>query len=259
MTITGGERIRAAFVEESLDNLDGAESQLLQFAAGELGVETVVVTVFRAVHSIKGSAGSFGFDNLQVLAHQFEDLLDHVREGTTILGPELTDLSLLCLDQLRDQLRGSTPDIGPSASQRDLVASLRRHLRGRAPQKFVENPSQGEGSRRWRIELQPHQDSLVGGIDPLMILDLLSGMGKMSVECSVEKLPDLESLDPEICHLSWVVELSGDISENEVNSNLSLVEENCEYSVTEIPRTVTNSAVESSRACSRRYFDRTIG
>jgi two-component system chemotaxis sensor kinase CheA len=58
--------------------------------------------VFRAIHSIKGGAGAFGFDRLVSFAHAFETMLDLMREGKVELTPELVSLSVRGGDVLAD-------------------------------------------------------------------------------------------------------------------------------------------------------------
>ena len=66
------------FYEESFENLEAMETGLLALDLGTPDAE-VVNTVFRAAHSIKGGAGTFGFTNISDFTHVLETLLDDVR------------------------------------------------------------------------------------------------------------------------------------------------------------------------------------
>ena len=67
------------FFEESLEGLDAMETALL--ALDEGGDKELVHTIFRAAHSIKGGAATFGFPEMAAFTHEAESLLDEVRDG----------------------------------------------------------------------------------------------------------------------------------------------------------------------------------
>ena len=69
------------FFEESFEGLDVMESQLLDLQPQEVDAESVN-TIFRAAHSIKGGAGTFGFMQVSEFTHVVETLLDEIRSGT---------------------------------------------------------------------------------------------------------------------------------------------------------------------------------
>ena len=67
----------------------------------------IVDAVFRAVHSIKGGAGSFCFSRTVQLAHQFETALDLVRSGERFLDQAKILLLLRTADRLEDELQSA--------------------------------------------------------------------------------------------------------------------------------------------------------
>ena len=77
------QRCHATFFEESREGLDAMEAGLLALEDGQHDPE-VINSVFRAAHSIKGGAGTFGFDAIAGLTHVLETLLDELRAGTFI-------------------------------------------------------------------------------------------------------------------------------------------------------------------------------
>lgn len=108
------EEIQAIFFAECEESLAAAEAGLAACKAGTQDDDTVNA-VFRAVHSIKGGAGAFGYVALQAFTHIFETLLSDVREGTVPLSDTLNDLLLRALDTLSDHVSaarglGEVPD-----------------------------------------------------------------------------------------------------------------------------------------------------
>ncbi len=81
------------FYEETAEHLATMEELLLALDVGEPDQEDLNA-IFRAVHSIKGGAGTFGFKEMTDVAHVFESVLDRVRKSTLETTTEMIDLFL---------------------------------------------------------------------------------------------------------------------------------------------------------------------
>ena len=79
------------FFEESFEGLDIMESELLDMDPADVDDETVN-NIFRAAHSIKGGAGTFGFMPVSEFTHVLETLLDEIRSGKRSMEPRYVDL-----------------------------------------------------------------------------------------------------------------------------------------------------------------------
>ncbi len=123
------------FIEESLENLDGAERLLLEMEQGLQ--EDAIHAVFRSVHSVKGASGFFGFDNIQALSHAAENLMDRVRLGQVEAGSALADVLLQSIDRLRNMIR--SPDFGRGAEVGELLESLQAMASGKPGTKAAED------------------------------------------------------------------------------------------------------------------------
>lgn len=88
------------FLTEARDLLDTAGEGLLGLERSG-GDPELVNTVFRAVHTLKGTSGLFEVAPLTALVHAGEDLLDAVRDQRLPLTGEMVDLLLSALDQTR--------------------------------------------------------------------------------------------------------------------------------------------------------------
>ncbi|QTP55346.1 chemotaxis protein CheA [Billgrantia sulfidoxydans] len=101
------------FFEEAEELLADMERYLLELDVEAPDTEHLNA-IFRAAHSIKGGAGTFGFDVLQKTTHLFENLLDHTRKGELKLRRDIVDTFLETKDMLSDQLdayrNGDEPD-----------------------------------------------------------------------------------------------------------------------------------------------------
>jgi chemotaxis protein histidine kinase CheA len=75
------EQARQSFLQESAELLEEMESILLDAEADNITAEQLGA-LFRAMHTIKGSAGLFGLEDIVHFTHQVEDLLDQLRDGS---------------------------------------------------------------------------------------------------------------------------------------------------------------------------------
>ncbi|MFP1682536.1 chemotaxis protein CheA [Alloalcanivorax sp. C16-1] len=114
------------FFEEADELLAEMETHLLDLDVDQPDQERLNA-IFRAAHSIKGGAGTFGFEALQRTTHLLENLLDHARRGELQLRRDIVDTFLEAKDMLNDQLdayrQGGEPD--PEALER-ICETLRR-------------------------------------------------------------------------------------------------------------------------------------
>jgi two-component system chemotaxis sensor kinase CheA len=88
------------FFEEAGEHLANMESLLLALDVERPDAEQLNA-IFRAAHSIKGSAGTFGFTDLAEVTHILENLLDRVRKGELTLRDEMIDAFLDAGDVLK--------------------------------------------------------------------------------------------------------------------------------------------------------------
>tara|TARA_R110001606_G_scaffold337046_1_gene485007 strand:+ start:11108 stop:13198 length:2091 start_codon:yes stop_codon:yes gene_type:complete len=114
------------FFEEAEELLGDMEAHLLDLNVDDPDVEQLNA-IFRAAHSIKGGAGTFGFEALLRTTHLLENLLDHARRGRIALRRDIVDTFLEAKDMLNDQLdayrQGTEPD--PEALER-ICETLRK-------------------------------------------------------------------------------------------------------------------------------------
>ena len=73
-------QFHAIFFEECSEGIEAMESGLLKLVEGDTDTD-LINTIFRAAHSIKGGAGTFGFNDISEFTHGMETMLDEMREG----------------------------------------------------------------------------------------------------------------------------------------------------------------------------------
>jgi two-component system chemotaxis sensor kinase CheA len=96
-----------SFLEESFEGLELMESGLLDLIPGD---NETIHSIFRAAHSIKGGAGTFGFDNVTEFTHLVETLLDEMRDGRREVISKDTEILLDSVDCMRLLIEATRDD-----------------------------------------------------------------------------------------------------------------------------------------------------
>ncbi len=265
------DQFKTAFREEGREVLVDLESALLELNENRSDVE-LVGRVFRALHTIKGSGAMFGFENLATFTHNLENAFDEVRNGRLQISPELIDLTLSALDQIRAMLEegvASAPQADPAACAQ-ILAKV-RHLTGKpekqdAEEKTVALKDGGDAGcdvgseaglgtgtgqmREWSIHFAPGADFMLNGANPLLLLRELSQLGGLSVRASMAALPPLSELDSERCHVSWEMVLATAAERDAIRDVFIFVEDCCELTINSAasPQSGAESLPDSAEA-----------
>src|SRR5258708_11405268 len=103
----GGDRsmdeIVKDFLIESNENLDRLDQELVKLESEPSSTE-LLASVFRTIHTIKGTCGFLGFARLEKLTHAGESLLSQLRDGMLSLNAEITTGLLAMVDAVRNML-----------------------------------------------------------------------------------------------------------------------------------------------------------
>jgi len=226
-------QFHASFFSESLEGLDATEANLLRLEGGERSPE-LLNAIFRAVHSIKGAAGSLGFPEIGRFTHEFENVLDDLRKGAFEADAQAVDVMLACVDHVRHALRRAQQD-QPYDGERDaaLLGSL-GEVRA-APRRTAAAPPAAApvqaAQRAVRIRFRPGPGFFASGNDALKLFRVLDGMGTLSVRADVSAMPPAAEFDPEKCYLAWDLELQTGRDRQEVADVFGWVEDDCEVSL----------------------------
>jgi two-component system chemotaxis sensor kinase CheA len=250
-------QFHASFFSESLEGLDGAEANLLRLESGEQSPE-LLNAIFRAIHSIKGAAGSLGFPEIGRFTHEFEHVLDDLRNGKFTPDPAAVDTMLACVDHVRFSLRAARDekphDKGKDAALIERLAEMRRDAPG-IPE--GEKKSNGSGSG-WRIHFKPGPGFFASGNDAVKLFRVLDGMGALVVRADLSGLP-AEGFDPEKCYLAWDLELRSDSPRDQVADVFGWVEDDCDVKIEPLSQPAAEPVVERPQAPERRRDDRRKG
>src|ERR1700739_819481 len=88
------------FLLESTENLNRLDSEIIELEQRPAD-KALLASVFRTIHTIKGTCGFLGFPLLERIAHQAENLWSLLRSGERRLSPRLVAVILECVDAIR--------------------------------------------------------------------------------------------------------------------------------------------------------------
>jgi two-component system chemotaxis sensor kinase CheA len=193
------------FFAEATELLREMETDLLACTSAAPSADDVN-RIFRAAHTLKGSAGLFAFDAIVEFVHEIEALLDRVRLGKVVLDSPLASALLECKDHIDKLLSLASNDNAQPAPE--LLASGTALLRalGAAPRETVSAsaPVKPSASATWHVSLRFSPDVLVGGMDPLGFLRYLNTFGSIrGMVVLADGLPEAADLDPHKCYLGF--------------------------------------------------------
>lgn len=236
------DQFKDAFFEEAAEHLAIMEEGLLQLeqSPGDLDL---LNKIFRSAHSIKGASGMFGFDLVAQFTHKMETLLDLLRSGKKVVTQPISDLLLKstdCLKLLIDAAKSNEPTEVSTVQQLTEALAAACSAESRPAPSVSPFPTSSKampGSRRtFDIHWTPPQNIFQRGLDPLQVFNELNRIGTVSVlKVDTSRLPDLQSIDPEICYLSWDLRLETPASERDVRATFEFVEEDSTLTITEVP------------------------
>ena len=123
---------KATYFDECSELMNELEEQFAAIEGGERDADRLNA-VFRAIHSIKGGAGAFGFSGLVGFAHAYETLLDYVRDGRVEMSDDVVSLCIRANDIVADYINAAqsgeelAADYGQEEKQRfDAIARGQR-------------------------------------------------------------------------------------------------------------------------------------
>ncbi|KNC94848.1 chemotaxis protein CheA [Trabulsiella odontotermitis] len=115
------------FFDEADELLADMEQHLLDLVPEAPDAEQMNA-IFRAAHSIKGGAGTFGFTILQETTHLMENLLDDARRGEMQLNTDIINLFLETKDIMQEQLDAYKSSSEPDAASFEYICTALRQL-----------------------------------------------------------------------------------------------------------------------------------
>lgn len=243
------EAIKQTYFQECDELLLAMEEGLIAMESGEADSE-MINAVFRAVHSIKGGGGAFGFQILVGFAHGFETAMDHVRSGKLTPTADVVKVLLRAGDKLSDHVTAARNGGGAEVQDGDVKAELAK-LTGEeeddtgepAPAEFEGfgfNPIQIEiGDEApapppvWHIRFAPHAGLYAKANEPFLLIRELSSLGPIEVHADLSNVPELVAIEPDQAYFAWDITLRDCPDRGKIEEVFEFVSGDCDLDIQE--------------------------
>ncbi len=233
------------FVIECRELLEQMEEALLivELAADD---PEIINAIFRAAHTIKGSAGIFGLDTIVTFTHAAESVLDLVRSDDVAMTSVLAALFIEAHDHLKLLINhvaeGSEPESDIENQGKNLIAQLDAYLKqtgAEQPDQCSEVPvvhqtklerEQNDvvGTDHWHISLRFGPEVFRNGMDPFSFVRCLSSLGNIvQLVTLIDAIPLAEDMDPESCYLGFEISFSSNADKLAIESIFNFVLSDC--------------------------------
>ncbi|EMN00149.1 CheW-like protein [Leptospira noguchii str. 1993005606] len=230
--------IRDTFISESEELLSSMESNLLILEKDSKNNEGIH-SVFRTIHTIKGTSGMFGYEPIEKFTHDVETLLDRIRSGKQILTKEGIEFLFLACDHIRRLVRevGDTLilDVQTSKNQINLLSLAKKLIledsSNSQKDEVLQNQSVStehfnSSSTFWQITLIPNIHLFESGLDPSTFIKYLSQSGKVKhIFVYPESIPNWPEFNPEHSHLGFEISYESPSNGEEIHSTFQFLKE----------------------------------
>jgi len=232
------------FSQEVDELLAAMEEALLGLAVASVDADCIN-SIFRAMHTIKGSSGLFGFDDVVAFTHEAETVLDRVRNGEREIDAELISVLLACKDHTAQIIQHVLFNEGeplPEALQQQsqaLIAQLigqaaggMRSTQDEQADHFEVDPNTSDSSDNWVISLSFKQNALRNGMDPLSFIRYLQTLGRISeVIITMPTIPRFEDMNPEDCYLNFKIAFNSSADKKTIEDVFEFAEDDCDIHI----------------------------
>ncbi len=237
------------FAEESRELLELAENTLLQLEESPKDIE-LIGDLFRSVHTIKGAAGIFAFNDVVDFTHTAESVMGLIREQALDLDETLISLLLSARDHLATLVECALTDETMADADVDKGTRLLQQLgsylsSNEAPEVAAEDdstdgPDNDEKTEDdlahvkrvendyWHLSIRFSEEILQNGMEPISLLRYLGTVVEIhTITAVTDKLPTIEQLQPENCYLGFEVQFSTTSSKQEILDMLEFFVDEC--------------------------------
>ncbi|MCL2520833.1 MAG: chemotaxis protein CheA [Spirochaetaceae bacterium] len=209
------EKFRDEFYNEASEQLEQLEARLLELEQTPDDDE-IISAVFRGLHTIKGGAGMFGFDEIKDFTHEIETAFEYVREGKVLPSPELVTITLLARDHIKELMNSDGQ--ADKAAGDAIITSFRQYVEenkvdgvsltaGTQGGTWV-SENEDSGVKRYSIYFKPAAGVFLNGTNPILLLDEVASLGEVQITVDTGSLPDFASFNPEQSYLAWNIVLT---------------------------------------------------
>ena len=215
------------FLEDASEQLSFMENAIVDMQEGGVNDEDIGA-LFRAMHTIKGTAGMFGFDDVVSFTHIAENLLSGVRSEVVTLSEDMLNIFLLVKDHVEILIKLATNNETLDKSLKDTNQELLNKLKSFMPDAIHDDITQEDTTqdiqdsntieqKSWFISLTLHEDFFASGMDIINLLSFLGELGTTkSITAITKNIPTLDEYKPLSAYLGFDIELLTSSSKEDI-------------------------------------------
>ncbi|WP_201000541.1 chemotaxis protein CheA [Paenibacillus glycanilyticus] len=233
------------FIDESNDHLQALNENLLRLESEPEDL-SIVQSIFRSAHTLKGMSATMGYEDLASLTHEMENVLDLVRNSKLKMDEFIFDTLFKGLDALESMVQDIVGGGTGKANVTAIVASLQSIVKGdyktagastaasSAPSASVQQTggildefqtsviqqSIDSGHNVYYIEVEIREDCVLKGVRAYMVFDLLGKNGDI-----VKSEPSVTDLEQEKFDRSFSVFAISTLSQQELEAQIAAISE----------------------------------
>ncbi|HOO36715.1 MAG TPA: chemotaxis protein CheA [Deltaproteobacteria bacterium] len=198
------------FLEESEDEIRELEAGLIKLEEDQED-DNIINKVFRAAHTIKGSAGLVGFDEVSNFTHNIENILDRIRNRELKITKKLISNLLSAIDLLKRMISASADgEEFDRIEIENITSTLKRFIGTKESNKETsgaDTAKQSSGKEKIiSINMKFRSDILSTGQDPIMLIRELADNGEiLETHAYTDSIPDFYTIIPTTCYTWWEI------------------------------------------------------
>ncbi len=251
--------IAKEFREESFELLEAMENSLMSIRENGMDTESINA-VFRAAHTIKGTAGMYKIDFIVEFTHIAENLLDQVRNGKIDMTDELSELFLECKDHMQNLVEFAVQtnnEESPHEGLIEVTKSLGASLSEKLSNDSTTTPSATQNQttstttkniRIWKLKISFDSSVMEQGFEPASFLAYLRQNSELfELSVNTTKIPLLNELKPTSCYISFDIHFSSYLNRDEVYEVFEFIQDDCTLNLFE-ETSITKTTPDENQA-----------
>ncbi|NPD45676.1 MULTISPECIES: chemotaxis protein CheA [unclassified Lentimicrobium] len=188
-------------IEDSLFNLEKQPDD-----------QEAIASVFRVMHTLKGSGAMFGFSSVSSFTHHLESIYEQIRSHKIKLSKEILNLTFESIDLIKKLLETTEAPTASVKLEYDRLITefeiiCNNHPAQEAPIKALEK-IEIDQTPTYYICFEPNEGIMQNGTNPLYLIDELISLGNGKVFTHIENIPNYRNLLVKNCYVSWEIILN---------------------------------------------------
>jgi len=230
------EEFKKKFIEDAKELVNKLEQDLL-FLDKQGAEKKVIESVFRGMHTLKGTAGMYGFDKIGELTHALENVYDEIRSEKLILDKEILHNSFSGVD-LINYLLNSNDKLNSELDKEFkhiLDFSSMESLDNYTSAPSLESTNSTRSKNLYYILFEPSIETFKRGVNLEATLEEFNDIGAYYLKVNKESIPRVSEIDPTEFYLKWEILVVAEVKENIEDIFMFFLED--EFTILEIETT----------------------